>query len=89
MNIVAVRPVHTQFIAAGTVVGVDAVAGTLTFAIHGGRDKARRGQLLTVPVTEATLIRRHDLSAGLGDLSAGDHVNVKGSQSGTSYVLAR
>jgi hypothetical protein len=66
------------FVHAGKVTAVDATASTLTFVVHGGQVKALRGCTLTVVVTPDTKINRNDAAATLGDIAAGDHVNVKG-----------
>jgi hypothetical protein len=83
------KPGRTQFVAAGRLVSVDPAAGTLTFTVHGGRDKALRGHTLTVTVTAATRIRRNATGAALTDLLPGDHLNVKGTKTGTTYTATR
>lgn len=67
-----------SFVHAGKVNAVDATAGTVTFVVRGGQNKALRGCLLTVVVTATTKIQRDDVAATLADVVAGDHVNVKG-----------
>ena len=66
------------FVHAGKVTAVDAAAGTVSFVVRGGQNKAIRGCVLTVVVTENTKINRNDEVATLAQLAAGDHVNVKG-----------
>jgi len=83
------KPGRTQFVAAGRLVSVDPAGGTLTFTVHGGRDKALRGHAITVTVTSATVIRRNDNGAALTDLLPGDHLNVKGTKSATAYTATR
>jgi hypothetical protein len=83
------KPGRTQFVAAGRLVSVDPAASTLTLIVHGGRDKALRGHTLTVTVTSATLIRRNDNGAALTDLLAGDHLNIKGTKTATTYTATR
>ncbi len=66
------------FVHAGRVTAVDTTASTLTFVVRGGQVKALRGCTLTVVVTADTKINRNDAAATLADVTAGDHVNVKG-----------
>lgn len=81
--------VRTKFVNAGTVTAVNAAAGTITLRVRGGRDKALRGQLLTVTVTATTKIQRNDAAATLASVAVGDHVNVKGTKAGTAYTAVR
>jgi hypothetical protein len=83
------KPGRTQFVAAGRLVSVDPAAGTLTVTVHGGREKALRGHTLTVTVTAATRIRRNATGAALTDLLPGDHLNVKGTKTATTYTATR
>lgn len=80
---------HNLFVNAGTVTAVDATAGTLTFTVRGGRDKALRGKPLTVTVTATTKIRRNDADAKLAAVVVGDHVNVKGTKKAGVYTATR
>lgn len=66
------------FVHAGKVAAVDTVAGTVSFVVRGGQNKAIRGCVLTVVVTENTKINRDDAPATLAQIATGDHVNVKG-----------
>ncbi len=66
------------FVHAGKVSAVDAEAGTVSFVVRGGQNKALRGCVLTVAVNADTKISRNGNAATLADLVAGDHVNVKG-----------
>ena len=66
------------FVHAGKVASVDAEAGTLSFTVRGGQNKALRGCVLTVVVNADTKIVRNDAAATLADVVVGDHVNVKG-----------
>jgi hypothetical protein len=66
------------FVHAGKVTAVDAAASTVSFVVRGGQNKAVRGCVLTVVVTETTKINRDGETATLAQLAAGDHVNVKG-----------
>lgn len=66
------------FVHAGKVTAVDAAAGTVSFVVRGGQNKALRGCVLTVAVTADTKIQRNDAAATLAQFVAGDHVNVKG-----------
>lgn len=80
---------RNRFVNAGTVTAVDATAGTLTFTVQGGRDKALRGKPLTVLVTATTKIHRNDADAKLTDVVVGDHVNVKGTKKDGVYTATR
>lgn len=66
------------FVHAGKVTAVDSTAGTVSFVVRGGQNKAVRGCVLTVVVTENTKINRDGEAAALAQIGAGDHVNVKG-----------
>ena len=78
-----------KFVNAGTVTAVNAAAGTITFTVQGGRDKALRGKPLTVLVTATTKIHRGEAVATLASVLVGDHVNVKGTKAGTVYTATR
>lgn len=69
---------RAAFVHAGKVTNVDITANTVSFVVRGGQNKALRGCVLTVFVTENTKINRDDAPASLASLVAGDHVNVKG-----------
>lgn len=77
------------FVSAGTVTAVNVAAGTITFTVQGGRDKALRGKPLTVLVTATTKIHRGEAVATLATVLVGDHVNVKGTKAGTVYTATR
>jgi hypothetical protein len=66
------------FVHAGRVSSVDAAAGTVSFVVRGGQNKALRGCVLTVVVTADTKLLRNGVVATVAELGAGDHVNVKG-----------
>jgi hypothetical protein len=83
------KAVKVRFVAAGRLVSADAAAGTLTFRVQGGKDKALRKQLLTVTVASTTVVRRNGVLATLSDLVAGDHVNISGLRTGTAYAAVR
>lgn len=78
-----------KFVNAGTVTAVDATAGTITFTVQGGRDKALRGKPLTVLVTATTKIERDDKAVALSTVVVGDHVNAKGTKAGAVYTATR
>lgn len=78
-----------KFVNAGTVTAVNAAAGTITFTVQGGRDKALRGNPLTVLVTATTKIHRGEAVATLASVLVGDHVNVKGTKAGAVYTATR
>ncbi|MGQ0630281.1 MAG: hypothetical protein ACT4P1_04515 [Sporichthyaceae bacterium] len=69
------------FVHGGKVMAVEATAGTLTFVVRGGQNKALRGCTLTVVVTESTKINRDDAPVVLGAITPTDKVNVKGTTS--------
>lgn len=83
------KPPKARFVAAGRVVSADAAAGTLTFRVQGGKDKALRKQLLTVTAAPTAVVRRNGTVGTLADLVAGDHVKVSGMHTGTTYVALR
>jgi len=66
------------FVHAGRVTAVDTTGKTVSFVVRGGQNKAIRGCVLTVLVTDTTKIRRNDNASTLADIQVGDHVNVKG-----------
>jgi hypothetical protein len=67
-----------KFVHAGKVTAVDASTGTLSFVVHGGQVKARRGCVIVVKVPSTAKIQRNDAAATFADLMVGDHANVKG-----------
>lgn len=78
----------TKFVNAGTVTAV--ADGSITFTVHGGKNKALRGMPLTVAVTADTKVTRNDAPAGATNLvTVGDHVNVKYTKSGDTNVASR
>lgn len=80
---------HNKFVRAGTVSAVDATAGTITFIVHGGRDKMMRDKPLTVLVTTTTKIRRNGVDAKLSEVLVGDRVKVKGTKKDGVYTAIR
>lgn len=62
-----------------------AVAGTVTFVVHGGRFKDLRGETVTASVADTAKVTR-DGVAVLTDLVPGDHVNVKWKRVDLSYT---
>jgi hypothetical protein len=72
------KKAHVKFNLGGHITAVDAVAGTVTFKVHGGKFKALRGTELTVTVAEGARVRRNGDAVTLADLVVGDHVRAKG-----------
>ena len=83
----AAKPAKAQFVHAGTVTAVSPTS--VTFTVHGGRDKALRGKPLTVVVTATTKVTRGDAAATIASVVVGDHVNVKGTKAGAVYTATR
>jgi hypothetical protein len=83
------KPGKSRFVAGGRLTSVDAAAGTLTFRVRGGKDKALRDQLVTVTVPSTAVVRRDGAVVDLGDLTAGDHVHVSGRRADSGYVVNR
>ncbi|PPK95926.1 uncharacterized protein DUF4330 [Kineococcus xinjiangensis] len=75
--------------AGGTVTAVDAAAGTLTFTVKGGRNKALRDKPLTVTVAKDAKITRDDAVVELSAVLVGDRVQVKGVKVDATYTVAR
>ncbi|HVE27754.1 MAG TPA: hypothetical protein VNC22_20250 [Sporichthya sp.] len=67
-----------KFNLGGSLTAVDAVAGTATFRVHGGKFKALRGTELTVVLADGARVRRNDAAATLADFQVGDKVRAKG-----------
>jgi len=67
-----------KFNLGGSLTAVDAVAGTATFRVHGGKFKALRGTELTVVLADGARVRRNDAAATLADFQVGDQVRAKG-----------
>jgi hypothetical protein len=80
---------HLKFVLAGSLASVDTTAGTVSFQVHGGRDKTLRGTVVTVTVAPDAVVERNDAVATLADLVVGDHVVVKGSKATGSMVASR
>ncbi|MDX6300152.1 MAG: hypothetical protein QOF53_1366 [Nocardioidaceae bacterium] len=71
---------HAKFNLGGRITAVDALAGTVTFRVHGGKFKALRGTELTVSVADGARVRRNHSAATLADFQIGDKVRAKGVQ---------
>ncbi len=83
------KKVRTAFRLHGTVAAVDTAAGTLTFTVKGGRDKALRRTAVTVTVASNAKVTRDDAVVTLADVVAGDRVNVKGNKVDGVYTAYR
>jgi hypothetical protein len=83
------KPAKARFAAGGRLASVDVAAGTLTFRVQGGKDKALRRQLVTVTVADTAVVRRDGAVVGLGDLVAGDHVRVSGLRNASTFTVTR
>ena len=81
----AVVPVQ----AGGTVPAVDAAAGTLTFTVKGGKDKALPDTPPTVTVAKDAKVTRGDAVVGLSAVLVGDRVQVKGVKVDATYTVVR
>lgn len=62
----------------GRLIAVDVSANSVTFLVHGGKNKALRGTELTVLVADGARVRRNGAPAALADFAVGDKVRAKG-----------
>jgi hypothetical protein len=83
------KPIRALFTSGGPVTAVDTTAGTLTYTVRGGSNKALRGTSVTVSITSITVLQRNDVDATIADILVGDHVSVRGLNRGTINVAFR
>ena len=76
----APKVVHVA--AAGTLQSVAADGSSITFTVHGGRDKRARGTTKTFALSPTVAVTRNDAPAALADLQPGDHVALQGTVAG-------
>ncbi|MEO6715190.1 MAG: DUF5666 domain-containing protein [Mycobacteriales bacterium] len=81
------KKAHNKIVHAGTVTAVSATS--ITFTVHGGRDKALRGKPVTFVVTATTKVTRNDADSTIASVKVGDHVNVKGTKVAAVYTATR
>ena len=84
-TVVSVTAAVPAVAATDTTAAVEALAGTVTFVVHGGRFKDLRGETVTASVADTAKVTR-DGDAVLTDLVAGDHVVVKWKRVDFSYT---
>jgi hypothetical protein len=85
-----VKPIkRVSFSYNGTLTAVDAAAGTVTIKVPGGGQKALRSANLTLAVPASADVRRNGAVTTLGELVAGDRLQVKGDRVGTVHTVRR
>ena len=80
---------RAKFNLGGRLTAVDPEAGTVTFLVHGGQVKSKRGTELTVVVADGARVRRNDAAATLADFQVGDKVRAKGVRADDVWTAKR
>lgn len=72
------KKLKKDFNLGGSLTIVDVAANSVTFRVHGGKEKVLRGNALTVVVADGARVSRNDAPANLADFVVGDKVRAKG-----------
>lgn len=83
------KKVFAKFNLGGTLTAVDVGAGSVTFTVRGGKEKALRGKPVTVLLGENARVLRNDGPATLADFVLNDRIRAKGTKAGDVYTAKR